>query len=427
MKILITNTVILNGGDAAILLAILDLLQAAFGENVEFVIYGDRTNIASRYYPELTLREQYKLKNKRIIGLKYLETLLKYLNKTRLYLAARLSSLSLAKLLLTEAELQDITEYSSADLIVSTGGTYLVENYSLEDRIFSFRIAQLTGRPLVFFTQSLGPFLNPSYQKNFREIFNSALLVLLRDEASLKHLQDINVAGENVRVSSDAVFAWAEETVLEKARHESFPKGAALRIAISVRNWPYFKSVTPAIGMERFKDTLGAVTKYLVEKHNAEITYVSTCQGIPEYSFDDAKVASEIVNSLPDSIQKNIIVNDKFNHAKQLLKSLKEYDIVIATRMHMAILSLAAGTPVFPIAYEFKTQELFERLGLGEWVQDIENVNAESLISSVESFIKNLPKIRLELFTKVAKERERAWESSILTQKAFEEWQNSRK
>lgn len=36
--------------------------------------------------------------------------------------------------------------------------------------------------------------------------------------------------------------------------------------------------------------------------------------------------------------------------------------------MHMAILALTSGTPVFPITYEFKTQELFNRLGLGEWV-----------------------------------------------------------
>ena len=44
----------------------------------------------------------------------------------------------------------------------------------------------------------------------------------------------------------------------------------------------------------------------------------------------------------------------------------KGFDFVVATRMHMMILSLCVGTPVLPIAYEFKTKELAARLGIAD-------------------------------------------------------------
>ncbi len=93
----------------------------------------------------------------------------------------------------------------------------------------------------------------------------------------------------------------------------------------------------------------------------------------------------------------------------------------------MAILALGVGIPVFPIAYEFKTRELFERLGLGCWIQDIENICAESLISLVDSFIKSLPQIRKKLFYEVEQERRCALMSGEIVKKAFEQWKHAYK
>ena len=61
---------------------------------------------------------------------------------------------------LDSTERRDLLEYKTADLIVSSGGTYLVENYSLAARIFDYQLSLYLDRPLVFFTQSLGPFSN---------------------------------------------------------------------------------------------------------------------------------------------------------------------------------------------------------------------------------------------------------------------------
>src|SRR6185295_15612118 len=105
---------------------------------------------------------------------------------------------------------------------------------------------------------------------------------------------------------------------------------------------------------------------------------------------------------------------------------LKDYDLVIATRMHMAILALSVGTPVLPIAYEFKMRELFERLGQERWVQDIEVISGDALIYAVDQFLRELPEIRGPLFTAVQKEYEDAAASGHLVRKAFEEWRQTK-
>jgi colanic acid/amylovoran biosynthesis protein len=441
MKILITNTVALNGGDAAILLSIINLLKSQFGQETEFIIYDSRPEIAKRYYPKLNFRKLIYLKYTETPAMKYLGSsliarVLRFLfkkiilfffniNPPRFYFAAWCWQNKLdwiTKVLLNNQELEDIHNYSSADLIVSTGGTYLVENYPLKDRIFDYKISLLMQKPLVFYTQSLGPFLNRKYKYNFKEIFNRSLLILLRDEASFKHLQDIQVDIKKAYVSSDVVFALTEG--LEQANHfntnsiGNFP----LKIAVSVRNWQYFKTTDAKTGMNMFRKSLGAVTQYLVEKYNAEITYISTCQGIPDYWNDDSKVALEIIESLPIEIQKQVNVDRNFHSPQELIEILNSYDLVIATRMHMAILSLVAQTPVFPIAYEFKTKELFERLEMGKWVQDIENVQQESIMASIQLFIEQLPEIKQKLSINVKKERERALESAKIVKTAFEEY-----
>jgi colanic acid/amylovoran biosynthesis protein len=192
-----------------------------------------------------------------------------------------------------------------------------------------------------------------------------------------------------------------------------------------VREWKYFKSVDTAQGMKQYIDALRSVTRHLVEKHNAEITYLSTCQGMPEYWTDDSKLAEKIVDGLPEPVRQSVSVDAKFHHPADLTKILKQYDLVIATRMHMAILALGAGTPVFPIAYEFKMQELFERLGQGPWVHDIETLSGDALSNAIDQFLSQLPESRGALFSAVERERASAAASGVIVKQAYDEWRKN--
>jgi colanic acid/amylovoran biosynthesis protein len=428
VKILITNIVTLNAGDAAILYAMVDVLGAAFGQDTEFIVYDKHGDVPSRYYPEIIFRNLlYQTRESTTANRgNALSSRLDQLRfKAGLWFLKRSIPL-LPHVFLDSIERRDLLEYKTADLIVSSGGTYLVENYSMAARIFDYQISLYLERPLVFFTQSLGPFANPENRAALRPIFDESVAILVRDEQSRHNLNELGVENKNVHVVADAAFALSDLEALESAKSRFLQPGKRLRVAISVREWKYFKTVEPAQGMNRYYEALRALSDHLVERYDAEITFLSTCQGMPEYWTDDSRVAQEIVDGLSSNTRKSVSVDSDFHSPPVLARTLKDYDLVIATRMHMAILALSVGTPVLPIAYEFKMRELFERLAQGRWVQDIEAISADALINAVDQLLKALPDIRQPLFTAVQKEYENAIASGHLVRQAFEEWRRAR-
>ena len=424
MKILITNIVTLNAGDAAILYAMIDVLRAAFaGNDIQFIVYDKHGNAPSRYYPELEFRKLLYLSRE---ADNRGSDLLRRFSEIRFKLglwSIKHNAPLLPHIFLTETERRDVLEYKTADLIVSSGGTYLVENYSLEARIFDYRLSLALGRPLVFFTQSLGPFANESNRRSLLPIFNNALLILLRDEQSRRNLIDLGVKNQHVHRAADAAFALSDSAALAAAKLPTKTVNYPLRIAISVREWRHFKTVDAQAGMERYCKAVQALTRHLVDEHEAQITFISSCQGMPEYWTDDSTLARSIVNGLKDDIRVSVSVDGNFHNPAALTKILKNHDLLVATRMHMAILALGVGTPVLPISYEFKIRELFDRLGQSEWVQDIETISGKDLIESANRFLEQLPQMRLPLFSAVERESKNAIASGELVREAFERWQ----
>ncbi|MBA2562959.1 MAG: polysaccharide pyruvyl transferase family protein [Chitinophagaceae bacterium] len=415
MRIIISNAVTLNGGDFAILHAMIKILKQTYGENTEIIVYDNNDSIASKYYPEIKYRKLLYFKYFKIISTnssEILRSIKKIYNAViwqRFIIAARLYQkgvTGVAGILLSKEQKKDFDNYTSADIIISTGGTYLVENYDLTSRYFDYDFTLALKKPLVFFTQSVGPFNNFYNQQKIKKIFNQARLILLRDEASLDNLKAIEVDVSKAKVCADVVFSEADPAILQSAKIFEIKK--LIRVAISVRDWNYFKQSSQKEGMENYNDSIATLCEYVTVTLRGEVFFISTCQGISEYSKDDSKVAEKIYSTLSYEAKKNTTVDSNFHHPEQLKTLVKDFDIVISTRMHFAIQSLVMGVPVLPIAYEFKTKELFTKLINKEWIADIETINGEELIDNFKNFLSALPGIRSDLFEKVEAERQSA-------------------
>ena len=128
----------------------------------------------------------------------------------------------------------------------------------------------------------------------------------------------------------------------------------------------------------------------LVRDKGAEVTFISTCQGIPEYWTDDSAVAAEFVTHLPSDVQPHVNVNRSFHNPHDLLEVLRSFDGVIACRLHMAILSICANTPVLPISYEPKFEDTFAELGVPELVTAIGEIEPEPFTTRVLAWTEEL-------------------------------------
>jgi colanic acid/amylovoran biosynthesis protein len=408
-SILITNAIALNGGDAAILQATIAILKRRFGDDIRITVHDMKADASSLYYPALAFRRDV-----------YSETVDWTRGRVRPLIAAiavlatakarRLPLLGSAMNRLLPAALQrTLSDYAEADLVVSSGGTYLVPHYALASKLLDFLVAQALKKPLVLFTQSLGPFPPGKRQFVLRHALRRTALILVRDRKSLRHLRELDIAPARARLCADAAFALAPRNLEGRSfqldqRHP--------RIAISVRDWPHFSAGQGGDGMERYLASMAALTGNLIEQRGAHVTFISTCQGTPEYWTDDACVAAEIVRRLPDALCAHVMIDRAFHRPAELIARFATFDLTIATRFHAAILSLCAGTPVMPVAYEFKTSELFTRLGLGDSVVEIEDISPDKALAAIEKAAALWSRHAEDIWAAVMAERQSAFSAA---------------
>ena len=399
MKIIVENTVCLNTGDAAILLAIRHILRKVWGEDLRFQVFDSQPEVAARLYPskEYPDLEFHKLLSESVFKYSYDQNVLKNAVKP-LYNRLVLEALRrfgrggpIDKMLFSDSDRRSLEIYRDADLVITTGGTYLVENYNLERRLNQFRIDAILGKDPVFFTQSLGPFNKDYNRQELKPVFDRSPLILLRDSRSKDHIVDLVEDPGKCHVVADAVFALADtDRIAGILAADQTPKTG--RVAISVRHWNYVKG--GGDGMRRYLDSIRNIVTTLVRDQGKEVTFLSTCQGVPEYAHDDSKAAKAIVAELDPEIASHVSVDASFHTPEQLMALVKGFDFVVATRMHMMIMSLCVGTPVLPIAYEFKTKEVAKRIGVSDVLLDIDTVTVGEAGEKLATFIQNLEHYR---------------------------------
>jgi colanic acid/amylovoran biosynthesis protein len=393
-----------NGGDAAILLSIVDVLRSVFPGEHEVTVIDPLPKVGNRHYPQFKFLAAAHFTRSGWFLSRYwrVQKIENRLRDLRLRIGIALSQ---PTLFLGPVERRAFNAYRSADIVVSTGGTYLVDHYGIASRLFEFELAHQAGKAVILYTQSLGPFKRRGYAAAVKPHLDRSPLILLRDERSKGYLLQLGIAADKMHVMADCVFGTARTDVLE---HAAKADTNIRHVGVSVRSWTFFEGGNSARGMESYIEGVARAVEWLIKTHNCSVTFISTCQGIPEYGAKDSIVADKIAKKIASWAAPRVTVDHDFHNPIDLQKMLSGFDLVIATRMHMAILALSAGVPVLPIAYEFKTTELFNRLGMEKWVTQIEAVDPRTFPETVERFLSALPGIRKGLFEGVRKERDLA-------------------
>jgi colanic acid/amylovoran biosynthesis protein len=405
MKIVITNAVPLNAGDAAILRATIAILRQD-SEDHDILVYGEQVEIAERFYPDLSFRRSLHGQLAQWAGTGLRAKFAAAMLMAIAFVARVTPGRWLAHLLPAPLR-RSLEDYRTADAVISSGGTYLVPHYQMAPKLLDFLVTIALGRPLILFTQSLGPFESARRPWLVRWVLSRARLILLRDARSLQHLEALGVPTTQTRICADAAFA-----LMERRSRSPLPNENP-RVAISVREWPHFTNGNATQGMNRFIAAMAELVRMLVEERHAEVTFLSTCQGIGEYWTDDSRIAREIWSGLPEHLRTRVAVDEQFHTPEALRDRFRAFDLVVATRMHAAILALDAGTAVMPLAYEFKTSELFDRLGLGDLVLSIETADGPALHAAFQRAVERWSRSSEEIWARVAAEHRSAFEAGI--------------
>lgn len=390
LKIVVSNVVMLNGGDKAILDSLIASLKEA-DSSVEIAAIEDPyVPSVERYYPDLPVSSPALLPSRN--PNRYIRFVLNRLSWLRFSIVVALSVCGfrkLARCMAQKSTLDAMDRLSDADALISTGGTYLVEEYEYSTKLLGLHLALSRNLPVVLFTQSLGPFVSPLGKWLVRRTFPKLALILLRDGESMHNISQIGVSTDNCVVLPDIVFS-AAKPVLWKSR--TYPDRVR-NVAISVRDCSAFV-FRAGSSQYAYENNVAAVAEHLISKHGVQITFVSTCQGAPEYSYDDSVVAARILRALPRELAVRTSVCADFMPPSKFQERMLHFDLLISTRMHGAIQGLNAGTPVIPIAYEFKTLALWKSFGLENHVIPFDETSVARWIDIVENTLDGYSRYR---------------------------------
>src|SRR4029077_10775490 len=93
----------------------------------------------------------------------------------------------LARWLAPEAgDLEELERYRAADVALTPAGTMLVDQHTFLPRLADWALVVILDRPLVLFTQTLGPFRRWPDRLLARYVFRRAALVLVRGDESYR-------------------------------------------------------------------------------------------------------------------------------------------------------------------------------------------------------------------------------------------------
>lgn len=388
--VLINYNICANGGDEAILLAQLADIKATFGGDVKILAAAkaDQVEIFRRHgcatlkpvseilavkAPNRDVGAAWYWLAWKLLALNY------HVKKKVLVTMARQDWLRrmIERMGFWRGAVGLLNSYRSANLIVSSGGTYVTPKYSQEILIIEQAVISALNIPQVMYTQSVGDFSERPERKRLAKAISNVRRYAVRDHQSEQNLNGLNFCGEIVR-RADAVFGLYPPVL------RNIGGGDESIAVINVRPWASEKDASSS--ERRYIAAHRGLISYLIEQMGFAVEILSTCQGMPTYT-DDAAYAFQAFGDLMDQYDGKLrLIKGKLK-VEDVLDHLSRARVSINTRMHMSILSISANCPCIAVAYEFKTTELFHQLGLEENVIDYEDVTDVGLLDRVKTVL----------------------------------------
>ena len=392
MRVVITNAVISNTGDAAILAGIVGALREAT-DVTGLVVFDSNAETTRELYPEWNVHQQVT-----VPILRRVTFVARAKRKALLVLLDLLAHVpALAKLaagshrIVRTPVIRALHVIAGADVVVATGGTYLVDHYDFSAKVLELRLAAALGRPIVLWTQSMGPFASERARQQIAELSGRVDAVFFRDDRSQTNWNAINEPATIQAVVADAAF-----TLPPAPTPEAGDTDRTRHAILCVRDWAHKGADGGAVDRAGYIRAVRALASGLIAE-GWHVTALSTCQGLPSYPTDDSIFAAEAFRDLAVDI-------DRVHRSPSELQSqLAVADLVVTARMHLAILGLIQQTPTVAIAYEFKSLELFKSVGLGEQVVRLEDISVEWAEKLVASLPAGVPALKSDVIADLAR------------------------
>jgi polysaccharide pyruvyl transferase WcaK-like protein len=289
--------------------------------------------------------------------------------------------------------------YGEADLVLDLSGDSFSDwkTYGITN-VLDILPAIFLKKPLIFFSQTIGPFgyLTLPISKFCLKKSN---LIVVREEITKKYLERVIGHDERIFVAADCAF------LLEPVNSERVLKILQQKCILE-REQPLVGVNVSAFLMEQNKEYLKIIARlidYIIESKNACVILIPHVIAPSEWLCDDRYAARKIFKLLKNK-QKVVLINDDYD-SSELKGIIGQCDFFIGSRMHANIAALSQSIPTLAIGWSHKYSGIMKRLGMEKYACDFNNITFEELKTKVDEIFSLKREIRDQLTLKLRDEK----------------------
>jgi len=267
------------------------------------------------------------------------------------------------------------------DLIVLVEGSCYMDTWTsalLWAFLWATHCAHALGKPCLAYAVDAGE-LSPFNQRQVRREASKTDLIITRTRAAAERLRRWGVSAP-MEVTADTAFTFhpRPEDVDWPAR--TWPKAAGNAVGFSVVDfnlwpvvirpwgrkehcyrWPYYfsRSRERCCATQELAASYAALADEVVERHDKHVALIGMEQV-------DEPLAREIQRRMVHADRARVFSSRQYN-ASQMTSLLRGLDLLVTSRYHACVLSMAAAVPQVAVGHDLRLKSIYADLGLEEF------------------------------------------------------------
>lgn len=247
-----------------------------------------------------------------------------------------------------------IRAIKDVDVVVLGGGGLFQDNYIYACMLWYWQVVwvRILNKPLFIYATGVGPLKTWLGKKLARWAYNEADVITVRDKYSRDTLHKIGVLEQNIYTTTDPAFIYNAPEVTKDRTKNLF--------VVSIRPWLNYNG-----------KIISSFTKYLEElKKEKDIEIVFVC--MQQIKEKDHKVIDPIIKKIGGQLY----IPSNFS---ELIQVMQKAEFAIGMRYHFLIAAILTQTPILPVSYSPKINELLNGTPLEKYILPVNKLSADSL------------------------------------------------
>ncbi|MBN2087632.1 polysaccharide pyruvyl transferase family protein [Candidatus Peregrinibacteria bacterium] len=249
---------------------------------------------------------------------------------------------------------KSIKAMNSVDFVVVGGGGLFQDNYIYACFIWAWQIfwADYFRRPIFIYGTGIGPLKTRIGKFLTKWAYNKAEVVTVRDHYSKDILTKIGIHEQKIYTTADPAFLYRSSGIIKERTKNVF--------IISLRPWLKYNS--------RIISTFSSFLEKLKKEKNAEFIFTSM-QQIKEHD-------QRVIDAVCKKVGGELYIPRNFS---DLVQTMQSAEYAIGMRYHFLIAALLTETPLIPISYSPKIDELFKGTHMESYIVPVNHLSADIL------------------------------------------------